>query len=101
MSNESESKSSQRSYRDILEVEIEEGLRQLDRPTDGVLLSGLSAGLDVGFSVFLMATMLTLTRDVLPDPVTEILVGGAIFAWLSTIIGPQLGVIDPSAFAEE
>lgn len=153
MSNESASKSSQRSYRDILEVEIEEGLRQLDRPTGGVLLSGLSAGLDVGFSVFLMATMLTLTRDVLPEPVTEILVanmyavgfivviigrselftehttravlpvldgrasltelarlwvlvyvanvvGGAIFAWLSTIIGPQLGVIDPSAFGE-
>lgn len=153
MSPEADAGKVQRTYTEILEDQIEEGLREIDRPADGVLLSGLSAGLDVGFSVFLMAAMLTLTKDVFPDPLTEILVanmyavgfifvilgrselftehttravlpvldgratvgelsrlwalvyvanvaGGALFAWFTTIIGPQLDIIEPFAFGE-
>ncbi len=58
----------------ILKHEIEEGLGALRRSAGGLFMSGLSAGLDVGFSLFLMAVMLTQARDVLPRPVVEILV---------------------------
>jgi len=53
---------SKRSYRDILVHELVEGLAELRRPKAGLLLSGLSAGLDVGFSVFLMAVAVTLAQ---------------------------------------
>jgi formate/nitrite transporter FocA (FNT family) len=64
----------QKSYRDILAQEIDTGLHELERPAAGLLLSGLSAGLDVGFSVFLMGVMTTVAGTALPRPVTEILV---------------------------
>lgn len=63
-----------KSYRSILEEEIASGLNQIRRPTAGLLLSGLSAGLDVGFSLLLMAVMMTLSEGALSRPVTEILV---------------------------
>src|SRR5262249_52614159 len=137
--------------RQILRHEIEEGLDALERPAMGLLVSGLSAGLDVGFSLFLMAVMLTRAEGVLPEPVVRLLVanmyaigfifvvvgrselfteqttlavlpvlggratiggllrlwalvyaanliGAAAFAWLATVIGPALGVIQPRAF---
>lgn len=135
----------------ILRHEIGEALEALGRPTTGLFVSGLSAGLDVGFSLFLMAVMLTNTRGILPEPVEAILVanmyavgfifvvvgrselfteqttlavlpvlnrratlrallrlwivvyfsnllGAVVFAGLATVIGPPLGVIEPSAF---
>lgn len=135
----------------ILRHEIGEALEALRRPVRGLFVSGLSAGLDVGFSLFLMAVMLTHTRGVLPEPVEAILVanmyavgfifvvvgrselfteqtalavlpvlnrratlrvllrlwvvvyfsnllGAVAFAGLATVIGPPLGVIEPSAF---
>lgn len=45
----------------LLEHEVEAGLRELDRPARGLLLSGLSAGLDIGFGPMLMAIVLTLS----------------------------------------
>ncbi len=137
--------------RRILEQEISAGLGEIRRSTKGLFMSGLSAGLDVGFSLFLMAIMYTYTRDQLPDALVHILVanmyavgfifvivgrselftehttlatlpvlngdatvaglirlwvvvytanliGAAIFAALATVIGPSLGVIDPTAF---
>ena len=60
--------------RRILEVEISEGLGELKRPAGGIFIAGLSAGLDVGFSLFLMAVMFTLTLGQLSEPVIEILV---------------------------
>lgn len=60
--------------RRILEQEIAEGLNELERSTAGLLLSGLSAGLDLGFSVFLMAVMLTNAQGLLAKPIVEILV---------------------------
>jgi formate/nitrite transporter FocA (FNT family) len=63
-----------KSYREILEQQVKEELSQLARPSSGLLISGLSAGLDVGFSVLLMAVMLTLVGGTLSAPVVDILV---------------------------
>ena len=137
----------------ILSHEIEEGLAALERPAGALFLSALSAGLDIGFSLFLMAVMRTEARGVLPEPVVAILValmysvgfifvvlgrselfteqttlavlpvlggrasagallrlwgivyvanliGATAFAALAVLIGPALGVIQPSAFGE-
>jgi len=137
--------------RRILEQEISEGLGEIRRPASGLFISGLSAGLDIGFSLFLMAVMYTYTSGRLPEPIVQILVanmyavgfifviigrselftehtalatlpvlngnatlgdlarlwaivyvanlaGATIFALLVTTVGPNLGVIEPSAF---
>src|ERR1700712_1625351 len=64
----------QKSYETILEQEIAAGLTELERPSPALLLSGLSAGLDVSLALLLMAVMRTLTEGVLSKPVSEILV---------------------------
>jgi formate/nitrite transporter FocA (FNT family) len=58
----------------ILRHEIEEGLDALERPVAGLFVSGLSAGLDIGFSLFLMAVALTHADGALPRPVERLLV---------------------------
>jgi formate/nitrite transporter FocA (FNT family) len=67
-------KEPQKGYETILEQEIETGLTELERSGRGLFLSGLSAGLDVSFSLLLMAVMRTLTEGKLPEPAVEILV---------------------------
>lgn len=57
-----------------MEEEIALGLGELQRPLSGLLLSAFSAGLDVGFSVLLMAVVLSLANGVLSEPVVEILI---------------------------
>lgn len=52
-----------RSYRDILIEEIVQGLGELRRPAGGLLLSGFSAGLDVGFGVLLIGAAITLAGE--------------------------------------
>lgn len=52
--------SAQKPYRTILKQEIDAGLAELNRPPSGLFLSSLSAGLDLGFSVLLMAATLSL-----------------------------------------
>jgi formate/nitrite transporter FocA (FNT family) len=44
-----------KSYQQILREEILEGRRAMERPLLGILLSSVSAGLDIGFSLFMMA----------------------------------------------
>ena len=61
------------SYREILIEEILEGLGELRRPTGGLLLSAFAAGLEIGFSVLLMAIPLTFA-DELPPLVVRLLV---------------------------
>lgn len=63
----------QKSYVTILDQEIQEALDELERPPFGLFLSGLSAGLDIGFSVFVLAILVTEAREVLSEPVFEIL----------------------------
>jgi formate-nitrite transporter family protein len=60
--------------RQILKHEIHEALDVLERSTGALFVSGLSAGLDLGFSLFLMAVMLTKAEGVLPEPVVDLLV---------------------------
>lgn len=64
----------QKSYRTVLKQEIIAGLAELKRPASGLFLSSLSAGLDIGFSLLLMATMLTMVKDSMSPAVTRILV---------------------------
>jgi formate-nitrite transporter family protein len=58
----------------ILRHEIAEGKIVLDRQAGRLFVSGLSAGLDLGFSLFLMAVMETKFTDHLSPPVRAILV---------------------------
>jgi len=60
-------------YREILLQEIEHGLRELSRPASGLFISGLSAGLDIGFGALLMAVNLTLSKGVLAAPVVDMI----------------------------
>ena len=144
---------SQKTYGEILGAEIAQGLREIRRDAGGLLLSGLSAGLDIGFSLLLMAVMITAVGGELPDGVVKILVanmyaigfifvilgrselftehtslavfpvlsgdaslrslarlwglvyvsniaGAVAFAALATVIGPELGVVNPAAFGQ-
>jgi hypothetical protein len=52
---------SQKSYHTILEQQVSEATEELERPTSGLLLSGLTAGLDLGFGPFAMVVFSTLT----------------------------------------
>jgi formate/nitrite transporter FocA (FNT family) len=65
--------SSQKSYAAILVDELIQGLQEHRRPTAGLLFSGFSAGLDIGFSVLLMAVLATLADGQLPSVVVEIM----------------------------
>jgi formate/nitrite transporter FocA (FNT family) len=49
-------------------------LRELERSNKGLFISGVSAGLDLGFSLFLMGVMLTLIHDRSGTPASAILV---------------------------
>lgn len=64
----------QKSQQLILEHTEGAALTQLNRPPLGLMLSAFSAGLDIGFSVLMMAVMLTLFNGVLPEPVVRFLV---------------------------
>ncbi|ELZ30990.1 formate/nitrite transporter [Halogeometricum pallidum JCM 14848] len=65
--------------RAILESEIEHGLNELQRPTGGLFLSALSAGLDIGFGPLLMATVATTAAGIWAD-VTQSLVLANLYA---------------------
>ena len=51
-----------KAYQDILAQEIQEGLKELDRSDNSLFLSAVSAGLDLGFSLLAIATILTLAQ---------------------------------------
>ncbi|WP_210423508.1 formate/nitrite transporter family protein [Halorussus marinus] len=62
---------------DILDSLIESGLHEIRRERNGLLLSGFSAGLDIGFGPVLMAVILTLSTGGYGDLGTELLVASA------------------------
>ncbi|MFN2571816.1 MAG: formate/nitrite transporter family protein [Gemmatimonadales bacterium] len=63
----------QKSYHTILEQEITDATQELERPAGALLLSGLAAGLDLGFTPFAIAVSTTLTKDVLSKPIQDLL----------------------------
>jgi len=63
----------QKSYHTILEQHARQAQEELERPAFALLLSGLSAGLDLGFGPFLMAVIATLTSKELPHSLVTIL----------------------------
>jgi formate/nitrite transporter FocA (FNT family) len=64
----------QKSQQLILQHTEEAALTQLERNSTGLILSGISAGLDIGFSVLLMGVMLTAFTGVFPEPVVNFIV---------------------------
>ncbi|MDS0478477.1 formate/nitrite transporter family protein [Natrinema sp. 1APR25-10V2] len=62
---------------DILESVIESGQHEIEREPEGLLLSGFSAGLDIGFGPLLMAVLLTLSDGGYGDLGTELLLASA------------------------
>lgn len=55
-------------YAEILRQEITAALAEHRRASIGLFLSALAAGLEIGFSLLLMAVLLTLTGGVLQPP---------------------------------
>src|SRR5579884_1378876 len=64
----------QKSYHTILEQHVRQAQEELERPAGALLLSGLSAGLDLGFGPFLMAVIATLTLNDLSHSIRQILI---------------------------
>lgn len=74
--------------RRILEQEIAEGLGEIERPTLGLFIAGLSAGLEIGFSLLFMAVTLTAFADQLPSPWIDLLVANMYaIGYIFVIIG--------------
>lgn len=63
--------------RDVLERMIEKGSHEINRDRDGVFISSLSAGLDIGFGPLLMGVILTLSAGSYGDLKTELLLASA------------------------
>ena len=74
-SDDAEEQTPKKGPKQILRSEIREGLSALERSSASLFTSGLSAGLDVGFSGLLMAVMWTQTHDTLSPAVSAMLVG--------------------------
>lgn len=64
----------QKTYGQVLLNEVNAGLAEFRRPTLGLLLSSLSGGLDVGFSLLLMAATRSLVQESFSRAATELLV---------------------------
>lgn len=63
----------QMTSRNVLDSLIESGVHEMHRERSGLLLSGLSAGLDIGFGPLMMAVVLTLSEGGYGDLGTELL----------------------------
>jgi formate/nitrite transporter FocA (FNT family) len=63
----------QKTSRTVLDSLIDSAVHEMNRERSGLLLSGLSAGLDIGFGPLMMAVILTLSEGGYGDLVTELL----------------------------
>lgn len=77
-----------KTYRRILFEEIREGLEQHKRQSLGLFLSAVSGGLDIGFSLFLIAVVMTITRGQ-PTTIWTELLGAGMYAvgFIFVVIG--------------
>lgn len=72
----------------ILQHELVEAVAALDRSTGRLFVSGLSAGLDIGFSVLLIAVMRTSAEGVLTPPVVQLLLASLYsFGFIVVVLG--------------
>ena len=72
----------------ILRNELHEAIEALDRPAHVLFVSGIAAGLEIGFSLLLMATMWSLCHDQLSHPVTSMLVASMYsFGFILVVLG--------------
>jgi formate/nitrite transporter FocA (FNT family) len=84
-----EAEETQPTQQDILHIQIRQGLSELNRPSSGLFLSALSAGLDIGFGPLFMAIVLTVS-EVSGSSVltTELLMANAYaFGFVFVILG--------------
>ena len=57
-------------------------------PPDDCVFSGIAAGLEIGFSLFLMATVRKMSQGRLPEPVTDLLVANMYsFGFVLVVLG--------------
>lgn len=66
-----------KSYRTILQQEVSSADEEMRRPALALLLSGLTAGLDVGFGPMAMAVLSTTLRGAFPESVLRVLTANA------------------------
>ncbi len=72
----------------IMRHELKEALTALERPSGRLFFSGLSAGLEIGFSLFLMAAIQTLVQDELPHAISTLLIANTYsFGFILVILG--------------
>jgi formate/nitrite transporter FocA (FNT family) len=71
---DAESVSPSTSSETILSRTIEEGFSELERPSDGLFLSALAAGLELGTGLFFMAIVWTYTTGIYAEPTREFVV---------------------------
>jgi formate/nitrite transporter FocA (FNT family) len=64
-------------YKTILEEQILEGYEELNREATGLLLSGVSAGLDLGFTLFAVAIVTQMYADAPHSPEARLMVAAA------------------------
>ncbi|WP_160133486.1 formate/nitrite transporter family protein [Halococcus salsus] len=76
------------SYQNILEREMEEALQEIARPTAGVFLSGLAAGLNLSFGALFMGMALTFSGGFESELVQQVALGSlSSIAFLFVVLG--------------
>ena len=72
----------------IMRHELKEALTALQRPSNRLFFSGLSAGLEIGFSLFLMAVVQTLIQNDLPHWASTLMIANMYsFGFILVILG--------------
>lgn len=76
------------SYRNILEREMENALKEINRPVKGMFLSGFSAGLNLSFGALFMAMVLTFSGGFDSDLAQQVaLASVSAVAFLFVVVG--------------
>ncbi|RDI72294.1 formate/nitrite transporter family protein [Halopelagius longus] len=87
-SDEGEPSGASLSYSNILEREMENALKELDRPTKGLFLSGLAAGMNLSFGALFMGMVLTYSLSFPSTLVKQFLLAAASsVAFLFVVLG--------------
>jgi len=76
MTSDTEPSGASLSYRQILEREMENTLKEIERPPKGLFLSGPSAGLNLSFGALLMAMVLTFAGGFASTLIQQAALGG-------------------------